>query len=200
MEKTAKKNTTYKLVVTAIMVALANVLNQFAVIQLTFGGGITIFSQVPIIAVGFIFGPAWGLAGGLAMSVLQLIFGLSNFAYVKGLGTYIIVALFDYIVPYTILGLGGIFKGKFKNAFIDIGIGTILVCFIRFLCHYITGAIVWGEWMPETFFGLKMTSPWVYSALYNGGYMLPETLVTLVGVFAVVKFLIPKLDSNGMIK
>ena len=36
--------------------------------------------------------------------------------------------------------------------------------------------------MPETFFGMTMTSPWFYSALYNGSYMVLDcALVLLVG-------------------
>ena len=50
--------------------------------------------------------------------------------------------------------------------------------FARFLCHFVTGAWIWGVWMPEEFMSMPMTNPWVYSALYNGWYMLAELLVT----------------------
>ena len=46
--------------------------------------------------------------------------------------------------------------------------------------HYVVGATIWAEYMPETFFKMTMTTPWVYSALYNGAYMLPDMLVILV--------------------
>ena len=195
-----KANTTYRLVVSAVMIALATVLNQFAVIQLPFGGGVTVFSQVPIIALGYIFGPAWGLVSGFVMSISQLLFGLSNFSYVKTIVGYIVVALFDYIVPYTLLGLGGIFKGTLTSSYAEVGLGAAFVSFLRFLCHWFSGAFVWGEWMPEEFLGLKMTNPWIYSALYNGSYMLLETLVTIIGVLAVAKLFFPRLDENGMLK
>ncbi|MBR5015355.1 MAG: energy-coupled thiamine transporter ThiT [Clostridia bacterium] len=194
-----KAVTTYRMVASAVMIALATVLNQFAVIQLPIGGGVTVFSQVPIIMLGYIFGPAWGLVSGFIMSLTQLLFGLSNFAYVKTIVGYIVVALFDYIVPYTILGLGGIFKNRFKSAYAEITLGAVFVSFLRFLCHYFSGAFVWGEWMPETFLGLKMTSPWIYSALYNGSYMLLETIVTIIGILALARLFLPKLDENGMI-
>jgi hypothetical protein len=32
----------------------------------------------------------------------------------------------------------------------------------------------------ETFFGMTMTTPWFYSALYNGAYMLPDLVILLV--------------------
>lgn len=42
------------------------------------------------------------------------------------------------------------------------------------------GATIWAEYMPETFFGLTMTSPWFYSALYNGSYMLIDMVIVLI--------------------
>ena len=50
--------------------------------------------------------------------------------------------------------------------------------------HYVVGATVWAEYMPETFFGMTMHSPWFYSLLYNLAYMLPNIAITLL-VFAV---------------
>ena len=51
---------------------------------------------------------------------------------------------------------------------------------VRFLVHYVVGATVWAEYMPETFFGLTMTTPWFYSALYNGSFMLIDMVLVLV--------------------
>ena len=42
------------------------------------------------------------------------------------------------------------------------------------------GATIWAEYMPESFFGMTMTTPWFYSALYNGAYMLPDAVIILV--------------------
>ena len=54
---------------------------------------------------------------------------------------------------------------------------------LRFLAHYIIGAVVWGKYMPDEFFGMTTTSPWFYSLLYNGSYLLPSIILCLV-VFA----------------
>ena len=62
--------------------------------------------------------------------------------------------------------------------------GTLIAGFARFLVHYVVGATIWAEYMPETFFGLTMHSPWFYSLLYNLAYMLPNIAITLV-VFAI---------------
>ena len=34
--------------------------------------------------------------------------------------------------------------------------------------------------MPDQFFGMTMTSPWFYSALYNGSYLLADMLLCLI--------------------
>ena len=39
--------------------------------------------------------------------------------------------------------------------------------------------------MPDSFLGKPMTSPWIYSLLYNGSYMLPSIVLCLV-LFAVL--------------
>ena len=45
--------------------------------------------------------------------------------------------------------------------------------FLRFMCSFLSGVLVWGN-LNE---GL---SAWTYSLVYNGSYMLPETLLTMV--------------------
>ena len=47
------------------------------------------------------------------------------------------------------------------------------------------GATIWAEYMPDEFFGLTMTNPWFYSALYNGSYMLVDMVACLL-VFAIL--------------
>ena len=81
---------------------------------------------------------------------------------------------------YSVLGLAGLFKGKFYLA-------TIVACVARFLVHYVVGATIWAEYMPETFFNMTMTSPWIYSALYNAAYMLVDMLAILLVGFILMK-------------
>ena len=42
-----------------------------------------------------------------------------------------------------------------------------------FLCSFLSGVLIWGNLTD----GL---SAWTYSLTYNGSYMLPETLLTMV--------------------
>ena len=62
---------------------------------------------------------------------------------------------------------------------------TIIGGVLRFLAHFLIGVFVWGKWMPDTFLGKPMTSPWIYSLIYNGSYMLPSIVLCLV-VFALL--------------
>ncbi len=88
----------------------------------------------------------------------------------------------DYLVAFTALGLAGLFR-DFKFGVFP---GTLAGGLARFLVHYVVGATVWREYMPERFFGLSMTSPWLYSLLYNGSYMFLDIALCLV-VFALLE-------------
>lgn len=192
------QNKTYRLVVTAMLIAIATVLNEFATFESPFlhGGGVTVFSQVPIIALSYIFGVRWGIISGFTMSVIQLMFGLSNLAYVQGIDGYIILILADYILPYTLLGLGGIFKEKIKNQDVSLTLGTVSVCLIRFVCHFVSGVTIWGDWTQQN----AMSAVFGYSLAYNAGYMIPETIITVIGILALNKFLFPRLNKDGTLR
>ena len=58
---------------------------------------------------------------------------------------------------------------------------------LRFLCHLVSGAWIWDVWMPEEFMGMPMTNPWIYSALYNGWYMLGEMILSVIVVLLLYK-------------
>ena len=149
----------------AILIAMAEILSFLPLYKMPWGGSLDL-AMLPII----VFCVRWGFGPGLIVSfahaLLQTLFegGIA-------IGWQSIIG--DFIVAYTVLGLAGLFKGKFFPA-------TVVACAARFLVHYVVGATIWAEYMPETFFNMTMTTPWVYSALYNGAYMLPDMIVILV--------------------
>ena len=149
----------------AVMIALAEVLSFLPLYKMPWGGSIDL-AMLPII----LFCVRWGLGPGLVASfahaLLQTLFegGIA-------IGWQSIIG--DFLVAYTVLGFAGLFKGKFVTA-------TVVACVLRFLVHYVVGATIWAEYMPETFFNMTMTSPWIYSALYNGSYMLVDMVIILV--------------------
>ena len=71
------------------------------------------------------------------------------------------------------LGLAELFARPFKNRTVGVAVGTFAAGFLRFMCSFLSGVLVWGNLND----GL---AAWTYSLTYNGSYMLPETLLTMV--------------------
>lgn len=178
MELTQKQKVR-RLAESAIMLALATILAEFAVIEFPFGGSVTLFSQVPIIIIAYRYGTKWGLFTGLAMGVIQMLFGLGNFAYVSGIAAYLILIFADYIIAFGALGLGGMFKKAVKNQAVALGLGAAVTSIIRFACHFISGVTIWGDYADG------FASVWLYSLEYNAGYMLPELIITVIGAMLI---------------
>lgn len=173
---------TQQLTESALMVAIATVCSLVK-IDLPFGGGVTIVSMLPIIIISHRYGWRWGIMTGFVYSAIQLIFGLDNVGYATSFIMAMGIVFFDYLLAYTFIGLSGIFGSKRAG----VAIGIIVTFCLRFLCHFVTGIWIWKEWMPDTFFGLTMTSPALYSALYNGWYMFAELVITLVVAMLIYK-------------
>ena len=148
----------------AILIALAEILSFLPLYKLPWGGSIDL-AMLPII----LFCARWGFGPGMitacAHAVLQTLFegGIA-------IGWQSIIG--DFLLAYAVLGVAGLFKGRFC-------IGATVACVVRFAVHYVVGATIWAEYMPESFFGMTMTSPWIYSGLYNAAYMLPDMLLVI---------------------
>lgn len=175
MNTITKKEKTRRLVESALMLALSTILSELAVIEFPFGGSVTVFSQVPMVVISYRYGIKWGAFTGLAMGVIQMLFGMGNFSYVSGITAYLILIFADYILAFGALGLGGMFKNKIKNPVLSLSLGGAAVSVIRFLCHFISGVTIWGDYSGGA------QAVWKYSLTYNGGYMLPELIITVIG-------------------
>ena len=149
----------------AILIALAEILSLLPFYRLPWGGSIDL-AMLPILVLCVRWGFGSGMLAATAHAILQTLLegGIA-------IGWQSIVG--DFLVAYMVLGLAGLCKGRFV-------IGTLVACVARFLVHYVVGATIWAEYMPESFFGMTMTTPWLYSALYNGAYMLPNTALVLI--------------------
>jgi len=166
----------------AIMIALASVLSMLKIYEAPLGGSVTLFSMVPIILIGIRHGPIWGLSTGFIYSVIQLILGLGNVSYVPTVTGIVLCVLFDYIVAFTLLGLGGLFDKLTAKPLVNMIAGILFVCILRYISHLISGAVVWyeitklGGWNDY----VQTVGMWTYSVVYNLQYMLPETIITLI--------------------
>ena len=154
-----KKFTARALAMGALCVALGFILSSITLFKMQNGGSITPASMLPILAYAWAFGPTAGVAAGIVYGCMQLIQGLFI--------VHPIQFLLDYIIPFAFLGFAGFSK---KN----LQLGIIIGCTARFLSHFASGIIFWGEYAPV---GQPVA---VYSLIYNGSYMLPEMIVCLV--------------------
>ena len=152
----------------AMMVALAQVLSYIKLMELPNGGSLTP-AMFPIILFAVRWGLTPGLMAGFTFGLLQLIF---DGAYAWGWQSM----LLDYLVAFTPLGLAGLFKGKKWGIFV----GTVAGCLGRFVIHYISGVTIYKILAPTEFMKWTFTSPSAYSLVYNGSYMLPNTIIALV--------------------
>ena len=152
----------------AMLVALAHVLSYVKLMQLPNGGSLTP-AMFPILFYAHRWGLGKGLLAGFIFGLLQLIF---DGAYAWGWQSM----LLDYLVAFTPLGLAGLFRGKSWGIFP----GTVLGCAARFAVHYYSGVTIYRIIAPTEIPGIGVFDDAViYSLVYNGVYMLPNTLLAL---------------------
>jgi len=162
-----------KLVESSAMIALAVVLNLVVLWQAPLGGKWTLCSMLPIILIAVKNGLGWGLGTAFVYSVVQLCFSLSK-VLGWGLTPGILIGclLFDYLIAYTVLGLAALPVRKQKTPG-RVLIGVVIAIVLRFLSHFISGTIFFGEWEDGVWAVIS------YSILYNAQYLLPELALTV---------------------
>jgi len=186
------------LVTCALLLAVSAVLAVYPKFKfLPNGGSITFCSMLPIIVISYVYGLKQGLLSAFAFSLIQLITGFSG----SGLGpvAFVVELLFDYLVAFTVLGLGGLFRNG-NNPKRDLALGALVATFLRFLSHLISGIVVWGEyagWFFENMgaFGQSIMDKFdggmlvfLYSFIYNGSYMIPEIIITTIVAVLIAPF------------
>lgn len=171
---------TRRLTESAIMIALAAVLAMVKVYELPMGGSITAASMVPIIFIALRYGPKWGILTGLVYSFIQMI---ERFwpPPTRTVIWFALVVLLDYVIAFSLLGLAPLFAKKFKNKIVGATVATLIVCALRFVCHFLSGIIIWHTGDPAV-------PDWLWSLTYNGSFMLPEAIISAVVVALLMKF------------
>lgn len=163
-----KSARTRRLVESGIAVALSAALGLVKVYQLPQGGSITAGSMVPV----FYLSLRWGARTGVVAGALL---GLVNFV-LEPVFVHPAQFLLDYPLAFGVLGVAGLFRKLPWLGVVAGGAG-------RFLSHYLSGVVFFAQYAP------RGTSPWVYSAVYNGSYMLPEVVVSVVLTLLVLRAL-----------
>lgn len=225
MENTKKSKhkmstSTRRLTESAMLLATAIILeliSKLFIPELPFGGQITLVSMLPVVLISYRHGMKWGFVAAFTYALLEMAIGMKTVsaAFLPGYfgdGTMIfkalLMCLLDYLLAYTMLGLGGCFRNRIKNPGVSLLCGSLVALSARFVCHILSGYILfagWAEWFftqdgfPAWGANLVSSLPsaalgWVYSIVYNGMYMVPEIICT--AIVALILARIPKVVTK----
>ena len=199
-------NKTKRLTESAMLMAVAIVLellSKMFIPEMPFGGQVTLVSMLPVVLISYRHGVKWGLVSGLGYALIEMAIGAKTVAaaFQPGyfgdgamIGNAFIMCGLDYMVAYTVLGLGGIFRNKVKNPGAAFCAGSVVALGARYIAHIASGYILFAGW-AEWFFTQEGFPAWgaslvaslspemlgfVYSLVYNGMYMVPEMILTAI--------------------
>ena len=156
---------------TIVMVALAGALYLIKIFTLPQGGSVTLGSMVPIFLLALRRGPRIGIVGGVAFGLVALVEDVYSGVEVIFYPAQVIL---DYPLAFGLLGLAGFFQ---KIPILGVGIGIAA----RFCSHFVSGVLFFASYAPAG------VSPFVYSAVYNGGFLIPEFVITAALMIALVR-------------
>lgn len=141
--------------------AISFMLYLIHIIKYPQGGGITLFSMIPIMVLTLLYGRTAGLTASIIFGLLKLLNGVFVVHPVQ--------FLLDYLLSTMPLGLVGILGTDKKY---KIFLGSLLVTFLSFFASFISGAIFFGQYAPE-----GMNS-FLYSFIYNFSSIGIEGIIT----------------------
>ncbi|MBR2310305.1 MAG: energy-coupled thiamine transporter ThiT [Oscillospiraceae bacterium] len=213
-------NKTKRLTESAMLLAIAIVLELVAkmfIPEMPFGGQVTLVSMLPVVLISYRHGMKWGFVASFTYALLEMALGAKTVsaAFLPGYfgdGTMIVNALLmcllDYVLAFTVLGLGGIFRDKIEKKGAALACGSLVALGARYLCHILSGYILfsgYAEWYftQEGFpaWGAKLVEALnptvlgiVYSVVYNGMFMIPEIVCTVIVALVLAK--VPKIVTK----
>ena len=167
--KSIKKNRIFSTKILAeiiIFVSVASILSNIKIYRLPQGGSVTLASMVPIFWFTLRRGPKLGLIAGIIYGLVQLAFG--------PVIIHPLQLLLDYPIAFGLLGIAGFFK---KPPIIGVSLGILT----RFLVHFISGIVYFSVYAP------KGMHPAIYSAIYNGSYLIIELIITIYIIYLLSK-------------
>lgn len=174
------KWTTRMMANASLCIALAFILSYVKLYEMPQGGSVTLASMIPVLMFAYAYGVAPGLMIGFAYGLLQFVQG--------GWFVHPVQFLLDYPLAFAMLGFAGIARRLPERWGLIPGI--LLGVFLRFLCAFLTGVFFWGE-------GAGDQNVLVYSAVYNGAYLIPETIICLIiGMIPQIRKLARQLSLN----
>ena len=208
-----------RLAISVLVLALAlaivlELISKAIIPEMPFGGQVTLVAMLPVVLISYRYGVKWGFVSGFCYALLEMALGAKTVSAAFQPGYFgddtmifkaILMCLLDYLLAYTMMGLGGIFRDKIKNPGTSLMCGSLVALGARYLSHILSGYLLFSGW-AEWFFtqdgfpawGAKLVeslSPvalgWVYSIVYNGFYMVPELILTAIAAQLIAR--IPKI-------
>ena len=197
---------TKRITESAMLLAIAIVLEVAAkmfIPELPFGGQITLVSMLPVVLISYRHGLRWGFVASFTYALLEMAIGMKTVsaAFLPGyfgdgamVANALLMCLLDYVLAFTALGLGGIFRNKLKKPGASLMCGSLVALGARYVCHIASGYILFSSY-AEWFFTQEDFPAWgaqlvdalnptvlgiVYSVVYNGMYMIPELIFTAI--------------------
>ena len=204
-QKTKRLTESAMLLAVAIVLELAS---KMFIPEMPFGGQVTLASMLPVVLISYRHGVKWGLVAGIAYAFIQMAIGARTVAAAFQPGYFgdgrmllnaFIMCVLDYLLAFTLLGLGGIFRNRIKRPGASLACGAMVALGARYLAHVLSGYILfsgWAEWFftQDGFPGWGMTlveslTPGVlglvYSLVYNAMYMVPEMIITALAAMLI---------------
>ncbi len=206
-------NKTKRLTESAMLLSVAIVLelcSKMFIPELPFGGQVTLVSMLPVVLISYRHGVKWGLVSGVAYAMIEMAIGAKTVTAAFQPGYFgdgvmllnaLIMCALDYLVAFTVLGLGGIFRDRIENRGKALCCGAIVALGCRYLAHILSGYILFAGW-AEWFFTQEGFPAWgaglvaslsptalgmLYSIVYNGMYMIPEMILTSVAAVLIAR-------------
>ena len=197
---------TKRLTESAMLLSVAIVLelvSKMFIPEQPFGGQITFAAMLPVILISYRYGVKWGFLSALTYALIEMAIGGKTVAaaFQPGffgdgtmIGNAIIMCVLDYLVAYTLLGLGGIFRNRIEKPGKALMLGSIVAIGARYVAHVASGYILFSGW-AEWYFTQEGVPAWgarlvealspqllgfVYSLVYNGMYIVPEMIFTAI--------------------
>ena len=172
----------------AIFVAMAVALSFFE-IKIGASGGSVDFTMIPLFIICYRHGAKYSFLSCFVFSLLYVIVG-------GKWGWGLPSVLLDYITAYTLIGVAGVFGGRFKHKTKFTEIGVFLGCLARYIVAVISGIVLWGiatsTEVGST--GFVTSNALVYSLAYNALYMVPNTIIAII-VMALLRYPLKKLEK-----
>ena len=160
MSISRKTWTAKSLAYAALSIALAFVLSYVKLFRMPNSGSVTLASMLPLMLFSAAYGVGPGLLAGAAYGLLQYVQG--------GYFVHPIQFLLDYPIAFALIGLAGVYKYLPKSwSKWSLYAAMVLGALGRCISATLAGILYWD------------TAPWA-SLVYNGAYLLPDTLICIV--------------------